>query len=87
MIERDGNGFTVPAELLADALLLDAADVPQRLRAGQITSQCEEGTGEDAGRWRLSFSHGRRRLRLVVDEAGAILTRSVVDFGNPLGGA
>ncbi|WP_439533078.1 DUF6522 family protein [Polymorphobacter sp.] len=82
-IDRDAEGFTVPAELLADALRLDAAEVSARLRSGAITSLCEQGQGEDEGRWRLSFTFGQRRLRLVVDSAGALINRSVVDFGTP----
>jgi len=81
VIERDGDGFTVTAELLAEALLLTPAEVPGLLRSRAITSVSEEGVGADEGRWRLSFSHGRRRLRLVVDASGTLISRSVVDFG------
>jgi hypothetical protein len=84
MIERnDEGGFTVAAEMLAEALLLPPAEVSGLLRSRAITTQSEEGVGDDEGRWRLSFSHGRRRLRLVVDGAGTLISRSVVDFGQP----
>lgn len=85
-VERDGEGFVVAAELLGAALRLEAADVPGLLRAGEISSRCEEGVGDDAGRWRLTFGHGQRRLRLVVDGNGQVLTRSVVDVAPPPGG-
>ncbi len=81
MIERDGEDFVVPAELLAEALLVPAAEVPAMLRDGRIRTRAEEGVGEDAGRFRLSFETGRRRLRLVVDADGEVINRSTVDFG------
>lgn len=80
-VERDGDGFVVAAEVIGAALLVEAAMVPGLLREGAIKTQSEEGVGDDDGRWRLTFTHGGRRLRLVVDAAGAVVTRSVVDFG------
>lgn len=80
-VERDGDGFVVSAEVIGAALNIAPADVPGLLAAGKIKVLQEEGVGDDEGRWRLSFSYLQRRLRLVVDEAGVILTRSVVDFG------
>ncbi|GGI89475.1 hypothetical protein GCM10007973_27320 [Polymorphobacter multimanifer] len=80
-ITRDGEDFVVAAEVIATALHLAPADVPGLLRAGSIKTLSEEGVGDDEGRWRLTFNHNGRRLRLVVDATGAIVTRSVVDFG------
>ncbi|WP_416908971.1 MAG: DUF6522 family protein [Polymorphobacter sp.] len=80
-VVRDGEGFVVAAEVIGAALLVAAAEVPGLLREGRIKVGQEEGVGEDEGRWRLSFTLGQRRLRLVVDDDGAVLTRSVVDFG------
>lgn len=80
-VQRDGDGFVVSAEVIGTALLLPAVDVPELLRAHQIKVLQEEGVGDDEGRWRLTFTHGQRRLRLIVDDAGTVLTRSVVDFG------
>jgi hypothetical protein len=42
----------------------------------RITSRCETGMDEDAERWRLSFDHGDRACRFVVDEAGTVLKRA-----------
>ena len=81
-IEHDGEGFIVPAELLAEALHLAAPDVPALLASGQIRTVSEEGVGEDEGRFRLSFTHANRRLRLVVDASGTLINRSVVDYGS-----
>lgn len=80
-VVRDGEGFVVAAEVIGAALKVAAAEVPGLLREGRIKVGQEEGVGEDEGRWRLSFTLGQRRLRLVVDDRGAVLTRSVVDFG------
>lgn len=80
-VSRDGEGFVVAAEVIGTALLVAAAEVPGLLRGGDIKVLQEEGVGDDEGRWRLSFELGARRLRLVVDAAGTVLTRSVVDFG------
>lgn len=81
-IEVTGSGITVDASLIADGLKLTPAAVQAGMREGRITSRCEHGIGDDAGRHRLTFFHGSRRLRLVVDDAGAIIQRSIVDFGD-----
>jgi len=39
------------------------------------TSLCERGTGPEAGLVRVTFSLGKRRLRLVVDANGCVLQR------------
>lgn len=75
-VTRDGEGFVVEAAVLAQAFGLTEAGVRAAMADGRITSRCEAGIGEDAGRWRLTFRHGDRSLRLVVDAAGAILARS-----------
>jgi len=80
-ITHDGEGFIVPAELLAEALHLTPADVPDLLAKGTIKTVSEEGVGSDEGRFRLSFTHANRRLRLVVEADGTLITRSVVDYG------
>ena len=80
-VSRDGDDFVVAAEVIGAALLVAAAEVPGLLQEGGIKVMQEEGVGDDEGRWRLSFTLGPRRLRLVVDAAGTVLTRSVVDFG------
>ena len=70
------EGFVVDAEILGTTFGLDPATVPDRLRASEITSRCETGMEEDAGRWRLTFYCGGRALRLTVDAKGAILSRA-----------
>ncbi len=73
----EGGEFSVDADIVAQGLGIDPADVLAAMRQGRITSLCERGVEEDAGRSRLTFFHGTRRLRLVIDEDGKILERSV----------
>lgn len=75
-IERDGEGFVVPAPLLAEAFGIDEAEVKAAMRTGEMTSRCETGVDEDAGRFRLTFRHRDRALRLTVDGDGRILERA-----------
>lgn len=77
--DRTGDAFTVPAEWIAAGLGLDPAAVGALMRDGAITGQCERGEGADAGRWRLTFRHGGRMLRLTLDDTGALLKRSTFD--------
>lgn len=73
--------ITVDAILLGELLDVAPADIPALLRARAITSLCERGTDADEGRFRLSFFYKNRRARLHLDEAGCILRRGVIDFG------
>ncbi|WP_111734479.1 DUF6522 family protein [Roseovarius amoyensis] len=78
-VTRDGDGFVVDAALLAEIFGLSEAGVRRGMRDGAITSRCETGTGSDAGRWRLTFTHGGRTCRLTVDEHGKVLFRASYD--------
>lgn len=75
-IERDGAGFVIPAVRLAEAFKMTEDDVRRTVREGTLTSRCEAGEGDDAGRWRLTFRHANRACRFTLDATGAILTRS-----------
>ncbi|WP_426164867.1 DUF6522 family protein [Sandarakinorhabdus sp. DWP1-3-1] len=81
MIEIDNDGFTVAAEVIAEGLKLAPADIQPMLKAGIILSATEAGVDEDLGTFRLTFSTRHRRLRLVVDALGGVLSSSVLDFG------
>lgn len=70
------DGFTIDAEVIAAGFALDPAGVPGMLREGRITSRFETGIDEDAGRFRLTFYHANRALRLTVDAHGTILKRA-----------
>ena len=84
MIEiADGaRAFTVDAETIAAGLKLAAADVQPLLKAGAIASSVEAGVDEDAGTFRLTFSTQHRRLRLIIDALGDVVSQSVLDFGS-----
>ena len=88
MIEFKNGTIQVGAEEIARSLHLTPDEVMQGMRSGTITSICEQGQEEDAGRHRLTFYSAKRRLRLTVDAGGAILKRSSADcrremFGLP----
>lgn len=78
-VKATETGFEVDAGLIASAFNLEAASVPGLLRDQEITSRCETGVEDDAGRWRLTFFHRDRVLRLTVDETGAVLQRATFD--------
>jgi hypothetical protein len=81
LCDSDGT-FEVDAAVLGHGLGVDASLVPGLLRAGQITSFCERGVDNDRGRFRLTFFHKGKRLRLVLDELGRVVRQSTMDFGN-----
>ena len=71
MIEFHGGEILVEAAVIGEGLSLQPAAVQEEMRAGRITSLCERGSGEDEGRFRLTFFTENRRFRIIVDEAGA----------------
>lgn len=64
------------AALLATAFEIDQDTVRAKMRAGEITSLCEAGVDEDAGRFRLTFRHQARALRLILDANGAVVSKA-----------
>ena len=78
-VARDGDGFVVDATILSVAFGRSAPEIRARMQDGRITSRCETGSGEDAGRWRLTFFHEGRALRLTVNARGEVLKRSMFD--------
>jgi hypothetical protein len=87
MIEVEKGGFRIDARIVGEGLGIEASLVPARMREGAITSLCERGVDKDAGRYRLTFFHRGMRLRLIVDDAGNITQRSVLDLGDHPGRA
>src|SRR4051812_37698447 len=81
-VEIQDGEIQVDAQIIADGLDLEAAHVPALMRDGAITSLCESGVDEDAGRYRLTFFHKSRRFRLVVDDTGSLIQRGIIDFGS-----
>lgn len=76
-IEFEDGAICVDAKIIADVLGLAPADVLERMRDGKITSVCERGVDEDAGRFRLTFFHEQQSLRLIVDETGTVIEQTV----------
>ena len=81
-IEFENGAVQIDAAIVAEGLGLAPSLLQQEMRAGRITSVAERGVDDDRGRHRLSFFSKHRRFRVVVDETGAILQRSAIDFGN-----
>ncbi|WP_342069397.1 DUF6522 family protein [Yoonia algicola] len=67
------TGATVDAHDLGPLLGLDPAEVPLKMRSGEITSRSEQGVDEDAGRVRLTFWYAGQRVRLVCDLDGVVV--------------
>ncbi len=87
LINFENGAIRIDATLVAAELGIPPPLVLARMREGRVTSRCERGLGEDAGRFQLTFFHGNRSVRLVVDNAGNILERSsadVVDRAPPI---
>lgn len=81
-VEMNNGEFCIEAGLLGNLFEVEPAAIPVLMRDGVLTGVCERGIGEDDGKYRLSFFYASRRVRLNVDAAGAVLQRSVVDFGD-----
>lgn len=75
-VTRNGEEFTVDAAIIADGLGLPEHAIARGMSNGAITTRTERGEGEDAGRFRLSFFHREKVLRLTVDGDGNILSRA-----------
>ena len=82
-LDRTGDGFAIDAADLGALHDLPVDEVRGLMRAGQITSRVERGEGSDAGRFRVTFTHGRRRVRLTLDGEGTVLQRSRVTTTPP----
>jgi hypothetical protein len=86
-LQFDDGAIQVDAVVVAQGLGIHPDFLLECMRDGRVTSLCETGSGEDSGRFRLTFFSANCRFRLVADESGAILQRSTIDFGDrPLPG-
>ena len=81
-VEFENGAVEIDASVIAEGLGIALPLLRQQMRAGQITSQSERGIDDDSGRDRLTFFSEHRRFRVVVDEGGAILQRSTLNFGD-----
>ena len=76
-IELSDGSVYLEASLIAADFGLDAPGVLEAMRTGRMTSVWETGVDDDAGRYRVTFFHENRQLRLTVDVNGQILERSL----------
>jgi hypothetical protein len=81
-VEIQNGEIQLDAQIIADGFDLEPARIPALMRDGAITSLCECGVDEDAGRYRLTFFHKSRRFRLVFDNTGSLIQRGIIDFGS-----
>jgi len=85
-IERKAGDFVIDAAVLAEALGLTQDEIRARMGSGAITSRCEAGVDDDAGRWRLTFYHNDRACRFIVDDAGTVIKRTSFPISPRSGG-
>ena len=78
-VEFEEGAIRIDAAIIAEGFGIPPSRVQHLMRKGKITSLCERGIDQDAGRHRLTFIHRQRRLRLVTDAAGSIIERSIAD--------
>ena len=67
---------TVDAADLGPLLDLAPAEVPEKMRNGEITSPFENGIDDDAGRFRFTFYYDERRIRLTCNADGTVFPTS-----------
>ncbi|WP_323782753.1 DUF6522 family protein [Leisingera sp.] len=82
-IDMSGDQPTIDARNLGKLFDLPPEEVQLLMRAGEITSRFETGEGKDAGKVRLTFFHGDRRVRLTCSKDGTVLTTSRVTSERP----
>jgi hypothetical protein len=81
-IEFENGAVQIVASIVAEGRGVALPLLQEEMRAGRITSLAERGVDADSGRHRLTFFSAHRRFRVVVDETGAIVQRSAVNFGD-----
>ena len=79
-IEFEGSAISIDAAAVAAELGMTPERVMAKIRDGEITSLCEHGRDDDAGHLRLTFMHGDRGVRIIVDEKGNVLERTTAIF-------
>lgn len=70
----------VDAAVVAEGLRLTPEALRAALQGGTVTSRCEAGGGEDAGRFRITFFSANRRMRLIITADGSVLQKTTADY-------
>lgn len=73
-IEVGKDMIQIDADVLARAFGVSQDDLKWHMRKGTITSRSERGDDVDIGKIRLTFFSDDRRVCIIADESGAILT-------------
>ena len=73
----------IEAAEIARLLELDASVFQDLMRSGSIKSTIEQGEGDDAGKFRLTFQSPRWRVRLTCKDDGEVLTLTRVRLTAP----
>ena len=60
----------IEGAIVARELGLEVDEFRRLMEIRKIKVLCERGTGEDAGHYRATFYHDRRRARFIVDRFG-----------------
>ena len=81
-LEIDEGTVQIDATIIAEAFGIAPERLMELVRQGEVTSLSERGIAEDAGSHRLTFFCGNRRLRIVANESGDVVQRSVIEFGD-----
>ncbi|HNS26984.1 MAG TPA: DUF6522 family protein [Steroidobacteraceae bacterium] len=81
-VEFEDGAISIDATVVAEGFGLSTDQIRHLMRTLKMTTRCERGIDADAGRHRLTFLYGMRHLRLLVDETGAIIERSLIDTGD-----
>lgn len=83
-IEVSEDMIQIDANILARAFEINVDDLKRHMRDGKITSRAERGEGDDIGKMRLTFSSDDRRIRIVTDDCGALLTCDIARIDRSL---
>lgn len=80
-IEMKDGQPVIDASDLANLLGLTVEEVRAKMASAEIKTRFETGKDEDAGKFRLTFLHAGKRLRLTCSEDGTVLKTSRIDTG------
>jgi len=67
----------IDATVAARAMKFAVEYFLRQMQRGAIRGRVERGTGDDEGRHRLSFLHRDRKLVMVVDDDGRIISEEL----------
>ena len=82
-IEFENGDVQIDASVIADGLGITLPLLQQADARGQASRAFPSaGSMPISGRHRLTFFSEHRRFRVVVDDSGAIIQRSALDFGD-----